>query len=129
MLAKETICTGLHTKGKPLSQTESYRTLLLIFIEHILLNQFSFHHITRPFHALRTMPSIFPLSDFLSVFSRNQCSGHLCVRRWWQQVEHKKTPVSLTLFTCPHGADGQKAPSTVHLSAVTRTAKPQSTPG
>ncbi len=36
------------------------------------------------------------------------------------------TPVSLTLSTSPHGAAGQKAPSAVHLSPVTSTAKPSS---
>lgn len=81
-----------------------------------------------PSHTLRGL-FFFPLFWFSPVFCRNQCQGMCVCRGGWGGGGNKwniKTPVSLTLSTCPRGADGQKAPSAVHLSPVTRTAKPSS---
>lgn len=81
-----------------------------------------------PSHTLRGL-FFFPLFWFSPVFCRNQCRGMCVCRGGWGGGGNKwniKTPVSLTLSTCPRGADGQKAPSAVHLSPVTRTAKPSS---
>lgn len=78
-------------------------------------------------------PPLFSLCLVLS-FCQNRCHGHLVLAsvgrggREWGGVNkwNINTPVSLAPSTCPHGDAGQKAPSVVHLSPVTGTAKPGS---
>lgn len=82
-------------EGAPLSQIASHTNPLLIFIEQILRDTFSYHHIKFSFLSLHPTSPFRPLSDSPSQPSPKSMSWASVLasvgRDGGQQVEHKHT--------------------------------------